>query len=67
VLGTVCEPFMCRFGWHFVEVLGRRFYENTEDLKESDCGMRIRNSKMDEETQAWSRRLRDEAFIDIRI
>ena len=66
-VGVVSEPFKSRFGWHIVELLGERVYDNTEDLKERNCDARIRNSKMDEETQAWARRLRDEAFIDIRI
>ena len=43
----------------------RRIYDNTEDLKESNCDLRIRNSKMEEETQLWLRRLRDEAYVDV--
>ena len=66
-VGSVSEPFKSRFGWHVVEVLGRRVYDNTEDLKEGNCDQRIRNSKMEEETQAWVRRLRDEAFVNTRI
>ncbi len=66
-VGSISEPFRSRFGWHIVEVLERRVYDNTEDLKQLNCDQRIRNSKMDEETQAWIRRLRDEAYIDIRI
>jgi peptidyl-prolyl cis-trans isomerase SurA len=66
-IGVISEPFQSRFGWHVLEVLGRRVYDNTEDLKRSNCDLRIRNSKMEEETQAWARRLRDEAFIDVRI
>jgi peptidyl-prolyl cis-trans isomerase SurA len=66
-VGSLSEPFQSRFGWHIVEVVGRRVYDNTEDLKEVNCDLLIRNGKMDEETQAWIRRLRDEAFIDIRI
>lgn len=66
-VGSISEPFQSRFGWHIVEVMGKRVYDNTEDLKEGNCDLLIRNGKMDEETQAWIRRLRDEAFIDIRI
>ena len=65
-IGEVSEPFRTMFGWHILEVLDRRVYDNTEDLKESNCVMRIRNSKMEEETQLWLRRIRDEAFVDLR-
>jgi peptidyl-prolyl cis-trans isomerase SurA len=66
-IGVISEPFRSPFGWHIVEVLERRVYDNTEDLKERNCDNRIRNSKMAEETQLWMQRLRDEAFVDPRI
>ena len=66
-VGEISEPFQSRYGWHIVEVLGRRVYDNTEDLKESDCIATVRNGKMEEETMLWIQRLRDEAYVDIRI
>lgn len=66
-IGDVSDPFRSPFGWHIVEVLDRRVYDNTEDLKRRNCDMRIRNSKMEDETQLWMRRLRDEAFVVTRI
>lgn len=66
-VGEISEPFKSRYGWHIVEVLGRRVYDNTEDLKESDCIATVRNGKMEEETMLWIQRLRDEAYVDIRI
>jgi peptidyl-prolyl cis-trans isomerase SurA len=65
-IGEVSEPFRTRFGWHILEVQDRRTYDNTEDLKESNCVQRVRNSKLAEETELWVRRLRDEAYVDIR-
>lgn len=65
-IGELSAPFRSRFGWHIIEVLDRRVYDNTEDLKRSNCVMSIQNSKLEEETQIWIRRLRDEAFVDIR-
>ena len=65
--GEMSEPFRSPFGWHIVEVLGRRVYDTTEDLKEQNCAARIRNGKLGDETQLWRRRLRDEAYIDIRM
>ena len=34
-IGVVSEPFRSRFGWHILEVLERRTYDNTDDLKEN--------------------------------
>ena len=66
-IGEVSDPFESRFGWHIVEVMDRRVYDNTEDVKKSNCINKIRNGKMEEETQLWMQRLRDEAYVDIRI
>jgi peptidyl-prolyl cis-trans isomerase SurA len=66
-IGSVSESFRTAFGWHILEVMDRRVYDNTEDLKENNCVLRIRNSKMEEETQLWLRRIRDEAFVDTRV
>jgi peptidyl-prolyl cis-trans isomerase SurA len=65
-LGVVSPPFKSRFGWHILEVEDRRTYDNTEDLKESNCVQRVRNSKLADESELWIRRLRDEAYVDIR-
>ena len=66
-IGVISEPFRSQFGWHIVEVLERRVYDNTEELKQRNCDTRIRNSKMAEESQLWMQRMRDEAFVDSRI
>ncbi|MBT8081915.1 MAG: peptidylprolyl isomerase [Gammaproteobacteria bacterium] len=66
-IGVVSEPFRTQFGWHILEVLERRVYDNTEDLKRQNCDVRIRNSKAEEESQLWMQRLRDEAFVEKRI
>lgn len=66
-IGDISEPFRSPFGWHIIEVLDRRVYDNTEDEKQRRCDLRIRNDKMEEETQLWMRRLRDEAYVDKRI
>lgn len=65
-IGIVTEPFRTRFGWHILEVMERRTYDNTEELKENSCVQRVRNSKLEEETELWMRRIRDEAFVEIR-
>jgi peptidyl-prolyl cis-trans isomerase SurA len=66
-LGVVSEPFESRFGWHILEVLGRRTYDNTTEVKEQSCIQRVRNSKLADEAELWVRRIRDEAYVEIRI
>lgn len=66
-VGVISAPFRTQFGWHVLEVLERRVYDNTEEIKERNCVARIRNSKQEEETLLWLQRMRDEAFVDSRI
>ena len=66
-IGEMSPPFRSQFGWHIAEVIDRRVYDNTEDLKEQNCMARIRNGKMESETQLYMRRIRDEAYVDIRM
>ena len=66
-LNVLSDPFRTRFGWHVLEVLERRIYDNTEEIKERNCVGRIRASKQEAETMLWLQRMRDEAFVDSRI
>ena len=65
-LGSISEPIQTRFGWHLVEVMERRSHDTTDEMKREECARQIRTSKAEEERELWVRRLRDQAFVDIR-
>lgn len=66
-VGQLSEPFQSRFGWHLIEVTDRRSHDMTDELKEQQCVEQIRANKAEEERELWLRRLRDQAFVDMRM
>jgi peptidyl-prolyl cis-trans isomerase SurA len=63
----ISQPFKTQFGWHIVQLLGRRDHDATEDRMRQQVFSQLRESKAEEETELWLRRLRDEAFVDYRM
>jgi peptidyl-prolyl cis-trans isomerase SurA len=63
----ISEPFHTQYGWHIVQVLGRRVHDNTKEQQEQLAFAALRDSKVEEETEIWLRRLKDEAYIELKM
>lgn len=64
--GEISDPFKSPFGWHIVELIDRGERDTTEELRRRRAVQAIRASKQEQETDLWLRRLRDEAWVEIR-
>ncbi len=61
--GEISEPFRSQFGWHLVEVTGKKEVDETEQNKRNKIHTQLLRQKQREVFDLWKRRLRDEAFI----
>ena len=64
--GEVTAPFRSEFGWHILEVKGRRDKDFSSQVRRNQVAGYIREQKYQEELDAWLRKIREEAFVDIK-
>jgi peptidyl-prolyl cis-trans isomerase SurA len=65
--GAISEPFRSSYGWHILEVKGRRQQDMTEEARRNLAIRVLHSRRFEEELQEWLREIRDEAFVDIRL
>lgn len=64
--GAISEPFRSRYGWHILMVEDRRRQDVTEEIRHNIARNYLHERKYQEELDTWLRKIRDEAFVDIK-
>ena len=65
--GKLSKPFKTQYGWHVLEVLGRRSTDATNQARDQQAMNVLRTRKYDEELESWLRQIRDEAYVEIKL
>jgi peptidyl-prolyl cis-trans isomerase SurA len=66
-LNQVSAPVRSAFGWHLIEVLGRRKQDVSIDRERTQAQLALRQRKSDEAFQDWVRQTRDRAYVELRL
>jgi len=63
----ISEPFHTQYGWHIMQLLGRRDFDNSADAARERAFEALRDSRVEEATELWLQQIRDESFIELRL
>lgn len=64
-VGEISQPFHTQFGWHIVQLLGRRSIDNSKDAARERAFEALRSARADEATEQWLQQLRDASYVKL--
>lgn len=64
---SVSPVFQTQYGWHILEVTGRRTQDMSEEIRRNRAREMIRRRKFDEELDTWLREVRQNAYVELRL
>lgn len=66
-VNEISQPFRTQFGWHIVQLLGHRDFDNTADAARERAFEALRDSRVEEATELWLQQIRDESYVELRL
>lgn len=64
-VGEYHKPFRSSFGWHIIQLNGRRMVDATSQMNHNRASQILYNRKFGVESASWLKETRDEAYIEI--
>lgn len=65
-IDEISEPINSQYGWHLLQVTGRRHYDISQETAREQAYRYLFQRKFQDELDAWLQKIRDEAYVDIK-
>jgi len=65
--GETSEPFQTKFGWHVLQVEERRTQDLSDEMRRNQARNILYSQKYEDELNTWLQKIRDEAFVEIKM